>query len=74
MFFPEPEMKKAYRGRRRPTDEAQRAIAVCAKCSIQLACLSGALERDEKFGIWGGMTTDQRDRLKQRRLSQDESA
>ena len=30
------------------------AKALCAACPIQAACLSGALERKEPWGVWGG--------------------
>jgi WhiB family redox-sensing transcriptional regulator len=31
-----------------------RAKAICAKCSLRERCLSGALEREEPWGVWGG--------------------
>jgi WhiB family transcriptional regulator, redox-sensing transcriptional regulator len=31
-----------------------RAKAICAKCPLQAACLEGALERAEPWGVWGG--------------------
>jgi len=31
-----------------------RAKAICSKCSLAEACLSGALERAEPWGVWGG--------------------
>ena len=31
-----------------------RAKAICAKCPISVACLEGALERVEPWGVWGG--------------------
>lgn len=30
------------------------AKALCTACPIQSACLSGALERKEPWGVWGG--------------------
>jgi WhiB family redox-sensing transcriptional regulator len=36
---------------------------VCARCDVQADCLDYALEHDERFGIWGGMTAEERDRL-----------
>ena len=30
------------------------AKAMCADCPFQLDCLSGALERREPWGVWGG--------------------
>ncbi len=31
-----------------------RAKAICRRCSLADACLSGALEREEPWGVWGG--------------------
>ena len=31
-----------------------RAKAICKKCGLADACLSGALERAEVYGVWGG--------------------
>ena len=44
------------------TREAKR---ICAGCEVRVECLEYALENDERFGIWGGMS--ERERRKQRR-------
>jgi hypothetical protein len=31
-----------------------RARAICSKCPLSAACLEGALERAEPWGVWGG--------------------
>jgi WhiB family redox-sensing transcriptional regulator len=31
-----------------------RAKAICGKCPLSAACLEGALERGEPWGVWGG--------------------
>lgn len=31
-----------------------RAKAICTKCGLAGACLAGALERAEVYGVWGG--------------------
>ena len=31
-----------------------RAKAICKKCGLAETCLSGALERAEVYGVWGG--------------------
>ena len=31
-----------------------RAKAICRKCRLAESCLSGALERAEAYGVWGG--------------------
>ena len=36
-----------------PLDTA-RAKAICSKCALADDCLSGALERAEPWGVWGG--------------------
>jgi WhiB family transcriptional regulator, redox-sensing transcriptional regulator len=35
----------------------------CQGCPIQRACLTFALENGEMFGIWGGLTANERARL-----------
>ena len=37
----------------RPEDVA-RAQALCGGCPLRVACLAGALERREPWGVWGG--------------------
>ena len=32
-----------------------RAKAICRPCGLKAACLSGALERAESYGVWGGL-------------------
>jgi WhiB family redox-sensing transcriptional regulator len=36
-----------------PLDVA-RAKALCAGCPVRAACLAGALDRGEPWGVWGG--------------------
>ena len=35
-------------------EDVEHAKALCATCPVRLACLSGALERREPWGVWGG--------------------
>lgn len=35
-------------------EDVENAKALCAGCPVRLACLSGALERREPWGVWGG--------------------
>jgi len=39
-----------------------RALAreICGRCPSQPECLTDALERDERAGMWGGLTYDER--------------
>ncbi|MFE9127022.1 WhiB family transcriptional regulator [Streptomyces sp. NPDC007148] len=42
------------------------AKAVCRRCPVAEYCLRSALETDEAFGIWGGLTEQERRKLKRR--------
>ena len=45
------------------TREAKR---VCSGCEVRAECLEYALGKDERFGIWGGLSERERRRLKRR--------
>ena len=45
------------------TREAKR---ICASCEVRAECLEFALQNDERFGIWGGLSERERRRLKRR--------
>lgn len=34
--------------------DVERAKALCLPCPLRAACLTGALERREPWGVWGG--------------------
>lgn len=38
----------------------ERAKAVCRTCSVRLECLEYALAAREPYGIWGGLTEQER--------------
>ncbi|MFN3866435.1 MAG: WhiB family transcriptional regulator [Demequina sp.] len=42
------------------------AKKVCASCDVRSECLEYALENDERFGIWGGLSERERRKLKRR--------
>jgi WhiB family transcriptional regulator, redox-sensing transcriptional regulator len=42
------------------------AKKVCLSCEVRTECLEYALEHDERFGIWGGMSERERRKLKKR--------
>ena len=48
--------------------EARAAITVCRECPVKAECLEYALAREDatgtRWGIWGGLTADQRSRLR----------
>lgn len=43
---------------------AERAIAVCVGCPVREQCLSYALETNQRFGVWGGMSARKRHALR----------
>lgn len=45
-----------------PNDAAtiSKATQICYGCLIREECGQGATERGEQFGIWGGMTPEER--------------
>ena len=42
----------------------QEAKRICQACAVRDECLEFALEHDERFGIWGGLSERERRRLK----------
>lgn len=42
------------------------AKAICARCPVREACLRFALYTGQDYGIWGGLTEDERRRLQRR--------
>lgn len=43
-----------------PNKSAKR---ICGRCPVTAECLEYALRHDERFGIWGGLSENQRRRL-----------
>jgi WhiB family redox-sensing transcriptional regulator len=43
-----------------------RAKAVCERCPVRALCLDEAQTRGERFGIWGGLTPDERREARRR--------
>ena len=39
---------------------AEPAKSVCARCPVVAECLKAAVEGNEEFGVWGGLTTSER--------------
>lgn len=38
----------------------QRAKAICATCSVSSQCLQQAVATGERYGVWGGLTFEER--------------
>lgn len=47
--------------------EAEEAKAVCNSCVVQEPCLEFSFEANERFGVWGGLTSQERRTLAARR-------
>lgn len=60
-FFPVGNTGAAYQ----QTEEAK---AVCRTCKVIDACLKYALDTSEDYGVWGGMSEDERRALKRRTM------
>jgi WhiB family redox-sensing transcriptional regulator len=54
-FFPE------------PGSSVREAKRICGMCPIRDACLEYAMDNDERFGVWGGLS--EKERLELRRTS-----
>lgn len=44
-------------------DDAGPALAHCSGCDLRAICLAWALKNGERYGIWGGLTEQQRRRI-----------
>jgi len=42
------------------------AKRICTTCDVKSQCLEYALQNDERFGIWGGLSERERRKLKRR--------
>lgn len=42
------------------------ARELCSECPVKALCASYALDNDEPFGVWGGLTTRERRDLRRR--------
>ena len=48
-----------------------KAKAICRGCPIRLTCLEYALDYNEEWGIWGGLTEIERKNLRKARIRED---
>ena len=56
MFFPE------------GNESTKEAKKICGQCSVRGDCLEYALKNSETYGIWGGLTTGERARLRRTKI------
>lgn len=55
-FYPPMRAERKHERRARE----HRAKLVCASCPVQPQCLHHAVACDERYGVWGGLTQDER--------------
>lgn len=57
-------------GERPPQKDVRerKAKAICAQCPARTACLEYALSRPEKYGLYGGLTEDERASERRRQM------
>lgn len=61
LFFPE-NLSTVMRA-----DATRKALEICERCPVRAECLEQAIQDEEEFGIWGGMTSEQRRALIRRK-------
>ncbi|HLZ39029.1 MAG TPA: WhiB family transcriptional regulator [Mycobacteriales bacterium] len=62
LFFPPDEERGRYAGFREAA-----AKQICRSCPVAGECLDYALRADERYGVWGGMSAEERERVRRRR-------
>ena len=57
-------------GERQPEREIRerKAKQICTSCPVRAECLTYAVSRPEKYGIWGGLNEDERAAERRRRM------
>ncbi|WP_432575063.1 WhiB family transcriptional regulator [Kineococcus sp. SYSU DK005] len=65
LFF-HPELERGAARRRR--DAA--ALAVCARCPVLRRCRAHVLQHPEAYGVWGGLSEEQREQMRSARQQQ----
>ena len=61
LFFPVGNTGAAY-------NQIEEAKAVCRTCKVIDACLKCALDTNQDYGVWGGLSEDERRALKRRAM------
>ncbi len=47
-------------------DQIDKAKAVCGRCAVRDVCLAYALETGQDFGVWGGLSENERRAMRRR--------
>ena len=67
LFFPVGNTGAAYQ-------QIEEAKTVCRSCEVIDSCLRTALDTNQDYGVWGGMSEDERRALKRRAMRARRSA
>jgi len=62
MFYPE------------PGDDIAPALAICDRCDVRQHCLDAAMDRPERYGVWGGMSERRRKAIRAQRRTAAKAA
>lgn len=54
------------------TAKLRRAVKICSECSVAALCLEAGME--ERYGVWGGFTAQQRARMRKARETKPDAA
>lgn len=57
LFYPE----------RKDKEMAANAVAICMRCPVRQPCRQHALDEREQYGVWGGTTELERERIRRGR-------
>lgn len=49
-------------------DSNRDAKRICARCDVKAECLEWALDNDERYGVWGGLSENERKKLRRNRV------
>jgi WhiB family redox-sensing transcriptional regulator len=52
---------------------ALEAKRICAGCDVRIECLTYALETNQQFGVWGGLSERERHKLLRQRRAKEAS-
>lgn len=66
LFYPSSSASRADRRRNGTTAAEARAVAICRTCLVRVECAAYAIETNEVWGVWGGLTELQRHQLRKR--------
>ena len=53
--------------RKAKREKEAKAVSICNSCPVKLECLNHALNTPEIYGVWGGMTEEQRHTIMRKR-------